>query len=198
MGSRCCGRQRRPLAAQLLQVLAIALVLVQLAAEGMAAVADKEQGEGQQAHRHLGHKHRKRDPESVIFNKSTVPYCNYPNGLEIPPLNAGLAERIPGLRLLQVQVVARHGSRTPYKVYSPTCWDGSVRQLGQGCVCVDWGSGWGGRCQMSGSRFTNRYGFTDWNCNVTEMSLPDAADEEEGKIGRPAPWIFRKVCGRDM
>lgn len=32
--------------------------------------------------------------------------------------------RTPGLRLLQVQVVARHGSRTPYKVYDPTCWSG--------------------------------------------------------------------------
>lgn len=138
MGSRC-GRQRRPLAALLLQVL----VLVVLAEEGMAAAADKEQGEGQQAHRHLGHKHRKRvEPESVMFNKSTIPYCNYPNRLEIPPLDAGLAERTPGLRLLQVQVVARHGSRTPYQVYNPTCWDGSVRQSGQGVCGVGCGLGW--------------------------------------------------------
>lgn len=64
-----------------------------------------------------------------------IPYCNIPNNVEIPPLADGLVERTgPGLKLLQVQVVARHGSRTPYKVYNPTCWDGYVRLVVYGLV----------------------------------------------------------------
>jgi len=54
--------------------------------------------------------------------------------MAIPPVSDGLAARTPGLRLLQVDVVARHGSRTPYKLYSPTCWDGCVRACVRGRI----------------------------------------------------------------
>ena len=98
-------------------------LLLQLAALLPLAVVAAANGQSRQ----LGG-HRKRQPgaEEVVFDKTSIPYCNYPNNVAIPPLSEGLVERTPGLRLLQVQVVARHGSRTPYKVYDPTCWAGYV------------------------------------------------------------------------
>lgn len=45
-----------------------------------------------------------------------------PNNVTFPGLDAEVASRFPGLRLLQVQAIARHGSRVPYIKYM-NCWD---------------------------------------------------------------------------
>ena len=94
----------------------------------------------------------------VVFPREDFVYCASPNNVSIPPLAEEYAARVPGLTLLQVQVVARHGSRVPYIKYTD-CWAG--------------------------------YGFTDWNCNVTDMSVPSA--QSAGNDGRTAPFIFRKI-----
>lgn len=53
------------------------------------------------------------------FPSYSVPYCNHNfNTRKIPPLDANQASLVKSLQ--QVQVVVRHGARTPYKKYQ--CW----------------------------------------------------------------------------
>lgn len=46
-----------------------------------------------------------------------------PNNVTFPPLDTSYSDKHPGLKLLQVQAIARHGSRVPYIKYMD-CWDG--------------------------------------------------------------------------
>lgn len=87
-------------------------------------------------------------------------------------------------RVPQVQVIARHGSRTPYRIYNPTVGDlfagPSFHPETYSHLLTFHLSGYSLQCWHG-------YGFK-WDCNLTELAEPET-DMDQSLV----PWLYRKV-----